>query len=187
MNKPFLTSALAIGLPLAVVATLVLAISYINDQQTIRMFANEPQEYVARDSVLRVIASGGLPTSGFQNAIPIESDPAAYVVFFDASGKAVAGTGVLKGQPPTLPAGVLEEAKSKGVNRLTWEPEAGVRQAIVVIPAGDGYVMSGRSLTYAEEQESMLGKRALIGWLGTMVAIAIVALITAWFKRKRGE
>ncbi len=188
LNSPtFLRAVLAIGLPIAVVATIILAISYVQDQQLLRLGANEPQEYVARDAALRVIAAGALPTGGFASAIPIESDPAAYLVFFDATGKAVAGTGVVRGAPPVLPQGVLDVAKQKGVNRITWEPVPGVRQAIVVIPAGDGYVMSGRSLAYAEQQVDMLGKRALIGWLGTMLAVVAVAFVSAWLLKKHED
>lgn len=188
MNSPtFLRSVVAIGLPLAVVGSIILAIGYVNDQQTLRMLANEPQEYVVGDAALRVAAANALPTSGFSTAVPIEQDPAAYLVFFDASGTAVAGTGTINGHPPTLPPGVLETAKAKGVNRLTWEPVPGVRQAVVIVPAGPGYVMSGRSLKYTEELESQLTKRALLGWVGTMVAVAVVALISAWLLSRRKE
>lgn len=180
----YVRTAAAIGLPLAAVASVVLAISYVNDQQNLRMEANEPQEYVARDAALRVQANGALPTGGFNTAIPIETDPAAYLVFFDANGNPIAGTGVLQGKPPTIPAGIFDIAKSKGVDRLTWEPIAGVRQAIVVLPAGPGFVMSGRSLTYTEELESQLTKRALIGWAATMLAVVVMACIGAWLLRR---
>ncbi|MDB5189365.1 MAG: hypothetical protein JWL82_322 [Parcubacteria group bacterium] len=185
-HSQFWKTVAAIGLPLGVIATIILAISYINDQQNIRLAANEPQEYVARDAVLRVIASGALPT-GYSAAIPIESDPAAYLVFFDATGTAVAGTGLLHNAPPVLPPGVLAAAKKNGINRITWQPEKGVRQALVILPAGEGFVMSGRSLTYAEEQEKALMQRALMGWLGTMVAVIIVSIISAWLLRRKAN
>jgi hypothetical protein len=73
------------------------------------------------------------------------------------------------------------------VNRLTWQPEPGVRQALVVIPAGDYFVVAGRSLAYIEEQESALTKRALIGWAGTMLAVLIISIIAAYIVRKREE
>jgi hypothetical protein len=186
MNSPnFLRTVIALGLPLAAIASIILAISYVNDQQTLRTLANEPQEYVARDAALRVQAAGALPTGGFTNAIPIEADPAAYLLFYDATGSPVAGTGVLHGKAPTLPAGVLDVAKAKGVNRLTWQPEAGVRQALVVLPAGTGFVVAGRSLIYTEQLESDLTKRALLGWLGTMIAVVVMAFIGAWLLRRR--
>jgi len=188
MNSPtFLRQVAAIGLPLVVIGSIILAISYINDQQTLRALANEPQEYIVRDAVLRVQVANALPTGGFEQAIPIEHDPAAYVVFYDATGTPVTGTGIVNGQAPTLPQGVLEVAKQKGVNRLTWEPAPGIRQAIVVLPAGPGYVMAGRSLAYTEEKEHDLTRRALLGWVGMMIAAVGVALISSWLLRRNRE
>jgi hypothetical protein len=184
MNSPtFLRTVLAIGLPLAVIGTIILAIGYINDQQTLRQMANEPQTYLAQDAKLRIEA-GGNP-QGFGSAIPIEKDEAPYVIFFNATGTAIAGTGVLNNAAPTLPQGVLDVAKKNGVNRLTWEPAPGVRQAIVVMPAGDFFVVAGRSLNYTEEQESNLTKRALVGWVGMIVGVILVSLLSAWILRKR--
>jgi hypothetical protein len=184
MNGPtFLRSVLAIGLPLAVIGTIILAISYVNDQQTLRQLANEPQVYMAQDAKLRVEA--GAKPEGFAGAIPIEKDPAPYLVFFNATGTPIAGSGVLNNALPTLPPGVLAAAKKNGVNRLTWEPIPGVREAIVVMPAGDYFVMAGRSLIYTEEQEAGLTARILIGWAGMMIAVVLVAILAAWILRKR--
>ncbi len=186
MNSPhFLRTVLAIGIPLAVVGSIILAITYIQDQQTLRMLANEPQTYLAQDASLRVLA-GGKP-EGFANAIPIESDTAPYLLFFNSMGTAVAGSGLFHNVPPTLPQGVLEAAKKAGVNRITWQPEAGIRQALVIIPAGDYFVASGRSLKYTEEQELALAKRAVLGWIAMIVIVIITSMIVAWIIRKREE
>jgi hypothetical protein len=183
MSNQHLRTIIAIGLPLAVIGTIILAISYVNDQQTLRGLANEPQTYLAQDAALRVLA-GGKP-EGFTGAIPIETDPAPYLLFMNATGTAVAGSGLLHNAPPTLPQGVLDTAKAKGVNRLTWQPEAGVRQALVILPAGDYFVVAGRSLAYTEEQENNLTKRALLGWVVTMIAVVIISIISAYILRKR--
>jgi hypothetical protein len=100
MRTIYIRTIIAIGLPLAVIGSIILAISYINDQQNLRMLANEPQTYLAQDAALRVLA-GGKP-AGFANAIPIESDPAPYLLFVNATGTAIAGSGLLHNAPPTL-------------------------------------------------------------------------------------
>lgn len=185
MNSPtILRNMFVIGLPLAVVATIIIALNYVSEQQTLRGLANEPQEYLAGNAMSQV-ARGLRPQPGFTNPLPIESDNAPYLAFYSASGTPVAGSAILNDAPPQLPIGVFEEAKRTGVNRITWEPMPGVRQAIVVYPTADGYVMSGRSLAYIEEQERALTKRTLIGWAGTMAAIIIVSFVSAWFNRKR--
>ncbi|MDB5195078.1 MAG: hypothetical protein JWO84_262 [Parcubacteria group bacterium] len=185
MSNNYVRTILAIVLPLAVAATSILAIGYINDQQTLRMLANEPQTYVAQDAALRVIA-GGKPT-GFDNALPIETDTAPYLLFMNATGTAIAGSGLLHGAPPTLPQGVLDAAKKAGVNRITWQPEPGVRQALVILPAGTYFVVAGRSLAYTEEQESALTQRALIGWAVTMAAVVLLSIVSAYILRKRED
>lgn len=182
MNSTYIRTVVAIGLPLAVIGAIIIAIGYINDQQTLRQLANDPQIYLAQDASLRVLA-GGKP-GGFANAIPIESDTAPYILFFNATGTAIAGTGLLHSAPPTLPQGVLDTAKQNGRNAITWEPEPGLRHAIVVIPAGQYFVVSGRSLKFTEEQSAALAKRALIGWLLMLVSVVIVSMISAYLLRK---
>lgn len=184
MNKALIVSSAALGLPLAIAATLVIGLFYVNEQQTLRMLANEPQEYVVGDAAFRANATGQLPDTGFGAAVPIEADPAAYLVFYDASGTPLAGTGVFEGAPPVLPHGVFAVAKEKGVDRFTWQPAKGVREAVVLRPAGPGYVMSGRSLAYIEWLEQKLTLRTIIGWIVTMLAIAAVSVFYAYRKRR---
>ncbi len=185
MNATTLRSAALYAAPLVLIATLVLGVSYVNDQQTLRQLAYEPQNYVTADTALRLAAAGAIPESGFSSAVPIEQDPAVYLTFYNASGTPVAGTGILNGQPPVLPAGVLATAKTKGIDRLTWEPAKGVRQAIVVMPAADGWVMSGRSLAFTEAQEQQLLLRTVLGWVITVILIALVTVLLTWRKRER--
>jgi hypothetical protein len=186
MHSPaFVRTVIGLALPLAAIASIVLAINYINNQQTLRMLANEPQEYVARNAATLVTSSGNLPRGGFNTALPIETDPAPYLIFYDATGTPVGGTGVLKSGPPTLPAGVLDTARAKGVNRITWEPTPGARQALVIVPVAQGYVVAGRSLAYNELQQAALTKRTELGWLATMVASLAVAYVGAWILRRR--
>ena len=187
MNSPtFLRTVLALGLPLAAVATVVLAIGYVNDQQNLRMLANEPQEWLARETAGR-IGNGMVPkVSVTGTPFDIASDPAPYVNVYDVNGNVITGTGQLHGALASLPIGVLETARTSGVNRITWEPVPGVREAVVVVPiSSGGYVLAGRSLRYVEEQESNLTKRAFTGWLMAMLTVLLVSAVTVWMREKR--
>ena len=51
MNNPtFLRRVQSLGLPLAVVVTVVLTIGYVKDQQSLRMLANEPRERLMHET-----------------------------------------------------------------------------------------------------------------------------------------
>lgn len=191
MNSPsLLRTVLAIGLPLATIATIILAISYVNDQQIIRMSANEPQEWLARGLAARLEGGVQMKNAYLWDSVTVMSDPTPYVIVYDRYGSTTAATASFGNKVTHLPQGVLEYAKLHGVNRLTWEPAKDLREAIVVVPINGGeggYVLAGRSLAYAEEQEAQLAQRAFFGWLVSMIAILAVSLISALLLRKRSE
>jgi hypothetical protein len=103
---------------------------------------------------------------------------APYVVVFDDTGHAIAGSGLLHNQYPALPSGVFDYVRQNGEDRITWQPEPGVRSATVVTRYGGahpGFVLAGRSLRLVEERVDQLGLMVGLGWLGTLFA-ALVAV-----------
>ena len=162
------------GLPLAAVVTLSIGFAYVAAQQAYRMNANDPQIGLAEDAA-NALAHGAEVTAVIPaTQVEIDTSPSAYVIVYDSAGKPIAGNGALHGGAPVLPEGVLAAAHASGENRITWEPQDGVRQAIVVVPYShsdtsgftNGYVMSGRSLSNTEKN---------IGNLTYMAEIALVA------------
>ena len=73
-------------------------------------------------------------------------------VQYTADGAPVAGDGYLGGSLARLPRGVLEAAKSSGEDAVSWEPEPGLRFAIVAHPAGSGVIVAGQSLLQTEQR-----------------------------------
>ena len=71
--------------------------------------------------------------------------------------------------------------RQKGQDRVTWQPEAGVRMATVVVSFDHGFVMAGRSLTEVEKRESQvesLSGLALLGiWVATLILITLGELV----------
>jgi len=205
MNKSFTFSEVArwtlvVFVPLAVGLTLLLGVAYANEQQILRLGANEPQEWLAQEAVseLESGASGAQVAVGAH--VLIESNPAPYIVLYDENGMPVMGTGYLHGSLPQIPRGVFDAATNpngidEGSNFVTWQPEANVREAIVVdaLPisnaspqatpgtssrtSGVRFVVVGRSLGYTEWQESRLTERTFLGWLGIMFAILVMTLL----------
>ena len=179
-------------LPIAVGLTLIAGLGYVNVQQALRLGANEPQEWLA-ESVLVNITNGMSPVQAASSTslgpVEISTDPAPYIVIYDASGKPIAGNGYLHGVLPVLPQGVLTSAEEAHLgllpdrNFLTWQPEPDIRQAIVIDPIltpTGGYVVSGRSLAYVEDEEQALTVRTFVGWVAAMLGTFIFCLFSAF-------
>lgn len=57
---------------------------------------------------------------------------------------------------------------------MTWEPQSGVRIASVTVAAKDYYVLSGRSLTEVEKNESETFRIAFIGGVLSLLVLGVV-------------
>lgn len=194
MNVPHTCSFFLFFLPLAVVLSLVLGICYINEQQLLRLAANEPQIWTAKDAALRIENGEASDSVIPQTTVVLENDPAPYMEVFDSSGAPLSGNGRLHGELPTLPVGVFDKAAENGESWLTWQPEADVREAVDIEaiagndttpkPGSPSFVLVGRSLSYTEEQEHELTVRVFLGWFLSLVILAVLYLILAVFTRK---
>src|SRR3989344_5093928 len=133
MNSGIAREIVRSWLPLAVLATLLCGLIYVNVQQNLRAGANDPQIQMAEDAA-RALAKGQAPQSlvlgGSQ--VDIAESLAPFLVIYDDFGRALASSGILHGQAPILPSGVLDFARKYGEDRTTWQPEGGVRSAIIV-------------------------------------------------------
>jgi len=73
---------------------------------------------------------------------------------------------------------VFDYVRQHGEDRITWQPEPGVRSATVVTSYGGahpGFVLAGRSLRLVEERVDQLGLMVGLGWFGILFA-ALVAV-----------
>jgi hypothetical protein len=141
-----LTTILKTWLVVVVVITLILGIVYVTAQQIARLSANDLLVQVARDTA-DTLSDGAEPEEVLPyEEVDIAKSLSPYIVVFDNSGKALAGSGILHGELPTLPSGVFEFARQNVENRVTWQPERGVRSATVIVHYGGdepGFVLAG--------------------------------------------
>ncbi len=167
--------------PFVVVSTILSGTLYIVAQQMLRQGANDPQIQMAEDAA-RAVENGA--TVG--NVIPsgevdIAKSLAPFLNDYDVDGKPVAGNGHLNGALPIIPAGVLQYAHDHGEHRLTWQPQPGVRSAVVVIVyrtgAVTGYMVAGRSLREVEAREGQVSMFALLGWLALLVTTFVIVWV----------
>jgi hypothetical protein len=134
-----LRRSLRYWLAMAFAWSLSLAVVLAVQHQLLRLQANDPQVQMAEDAAARLVAGAGpelvLPPGG---DVAIEHSLAPWLLVYDASGTPLAGSGRLHGALPRMPGGVLPFARAHGGHRLSWQPEAGVRQALVIVPVRGG-------------------------------------------------
>ncbi len=161
-------------LPLAVVTSAFCALVYVSVQHSLRSGLNDPQIQLAEDAAYALNHGAGVEavTSGAQ--IDMSLSLAPFIVVYDTQGNPVAGSGTLGGQLPQYPKGALDSAGQSGENRVTWQPNAGVRIASVVVPYNNGFVMAGRNMREVEKRESMITGFAAGTWLLCLALTLIV-------------
>ncbi|HVN26656.1 MAG TPA: hypothetical protein VMT99_03330 [Candidatus Paceibacterota bacterium] len=168
-------------IPLAFVIICTLGVTYFVVQQSYRQAANDPQTQMAADGAAALAAGSPWTTVVPTGTVDISRSLAPYVVVYDASGMPIGGNGFLNGALPRLPQGVFPAATALGgEDRFTWQPEPGVRSAVVldaVSGGSGGFVMAGRSLLEAERREDRLGLQIGAGLFVSLVGSLIVLLL----------
>ncbi len=161
-------------IPLAFIMTMSMGLVYVAVQQNFRANANDPQIQLAEDLVEQLSAGRTPESINTSASVDMAKSLSLFLFIYDDAGKMVIGTGKLDDQYPTLPDGVLERAKEVGENRIIWEPQSGLRFALVIIPYGgnqSGFVAIGRSLREVEQRIDTLGLQVLVAWLIGLVGL----------------
>jgi hypothetical protein len=184
--------AVAIWLPIAAATTGLALIVYGAAQQNLRLTADDPQAALAQRTAARLDA-GTSPAA----AVPAEQvdlaqslDP--FVLVFDANGHVLASSATLHSQVPDYPTGVFDTVRARGEDRVTWQPERGVRNATVAVAWQGGFVMAGRSLRLTEQHVDQISLVVGAGWLATLALVAVAAVLATLISttvngRYRGE
>jgi hypothetical protein len=117
--------------------------------------------------------------------VEISSSLSPFLIVFDDSGRVVASSATLHGAVPVFPSGVLDYTRLRGEDRVTWQPENGVRMATVVARYDKGFVLAGRSLREVEIRiyniQILCGLAMLVIWAVTLFVIVLGELV----RRKR--
>jgi hypothetical protein len=172
-------------LPPAIITAGLCGLVYLTVQQALRMGANDPQIQMAEDAASAL--NGGVSIDSVVPATKVEitNSLAPFIIVFDDSGKVSASSATLRGSVPVYPGGVLDYTRQHGEDRVTWQPEKGVRMATVVVRYDDGFVLAGRSLREVEIRisniEKISGIAMLAIWAATLFIIALGEL-AGWKK-----
>jgi len=170
---PRIRRILAYWLPLAAVSTGICLFIYVAIQQNYRMNANDPQIQLAEDAAVTLAKTHDAPAVIPQAQVELSKSLAPFVMVFEKSGKPMASSGLLGNSVPEFPDGALTASEKTGENRVTWEPQPGLRFAAVVVAYSDGYVVAARSL---REVENRIQQTTIFAGL-TLISALVVTLI----------
>ena len=153
-------------------------------QNVLRSGANDPQRQVAEDAATR--RSQGMTTANPSGeSVDIAASLAPFLIVYDRQGRVESSSGQLNGQTPALPHGVLTSMAAGGEKKLTWQPQAGVRVAAVVVATEQGYILSGRSLREVEGRIGALQRLILAAWALSLGALALTYFATRFNRHSR--
>lgn len=170
---------------LAVVITLLLGALYLIEKTNLRLSANDPQIQISEDITNYLSKGQDAENVMPKSTVDVSKSLAWVLITYDDSGQVKASNAVLNGQIPELPKGVLDHARDIGQNRVTWEPEKGVRIAAVVTRYDNGYVLVGRSLRDVEGRFMVLGKIVAVSWIITILTAYVFIFHPPNLKIKR--
>jgi hypothetical protein len=152
-------------------------------QQQLRSAADHPQVEMAREAAGKLDA-GANPKSVVTGAqVDIAGSPDTYLIVVDSNGALLASSAQLDGRAVIPPSGVFAYVRDHGEDKISWQPAAGVRSAIVVDSFHGGYVVAGRSLSGTEQAENALGFWAIAAWAA---AVLIAGGLSLLVQRVRG-
>jgi hypothetical protein len=171
--------ALAFFLPSVVVLTVASGLLFVGLQQDLRQGADYPQIQLAEDLARHLDTRPDPSGLALGPSVDLATSLAPFEAVYDSTGRVIATNGTLDGTPPQPPIGVLDTARSAGVDRVTWQPRAGLRFALYAVRWSGGSVVAGRSLRIVEERVNQLQALIAIGWFVGLVLLAGVSIVAA--------
>ena len=165
---------------MAVIVTGLAGLIYAIVQQDIRHAADDPQIQMAEDIAAQLASGQQVQQVVPSDKVNIATSLALYIIVFNATGTPLASSAQLNGQTPTVPSGVFDSVKQSGEDRITWQPQPGVRSAVVVTQfqgSNSGFVLVGRSLREAEKREDDMLQITFVGWVGMLFVTFLASAI----------
>jgi hypothetical protein len=158
-------------LPLALVITVGLGFSYLIFQQNGRLSANDPQIQLSEDWAAAY--GDGLYPQLPSAKVDIAGSLAPFIIVYDDQLHPLTSNGMLHNEVPVPPSGVFAYARDHHQNRLTWQPEPGVRLAMVMTryqKVNSGYVLVARSLREVESRADKMLKLSICFGIFSLVS-----------------
>ncbi len=179
-HKKVLRETLLSWLPLAIAIIIMSGLIYVVVQQNYRMTANDPQIQIAQDIAV-ALNKGDVQAEAIVPPTPtseIATSLSTFVAIYSATGTPIGSSAAIDGKLPTIKESVLAMAKKTGENRVTWQPQAGVRIAAVITTyknaTESGFILVGRSLKETDIRIAQLG---IMTAIASLIALALSFLV----------
>jgi hypothetical protein len=169
---------------IAFLATFTSLLVYVATQQVMRLGANEMPAELATEISINLENSKNLQDSIPDEIIDISKSLRTFVMVFDKDKTLIASSAVMGKDNPDYPKGVLDSVDKKGENRVTWQPQKGLRFATIAIKSGDKYIVAGHSLKETEKLIDTIGNMVFYTWLACMIFSSITLAIIYIFIKK---
>src|SRR6185312_7784857 len=128
MKKPDFISHFAA----LMIVTVLCGLIYVTTQQSHRTGANDPQLEIALDLKNAIEANRSIVKWMPSDTVEISKSLSVFKTFYTKNGEPVQSTGFLNGQLPKIPKSVLDFTERHQENVVTWQPQRGVRLAMVI-------------------------------------------------------
>lgn len=164
--------------------TFTCSLMYLVAQQSMRLSANEAPEQLAVATKLK-LQSGKNPDSMIPaDKVNISKSLDSFFMLFDHNKKIMASSGVMGDSNPSFPQSVLNNVSQSHEDRITWQPEPGLRFATVALKFSNGYIVAAHSL---QETENVIGEITTLMfslWLACLVvSVTLLFVILRFIKR----
>jgi len=152
--------------------------------QILRLGANDPQVEIT-GNLKAALQQGADPSSLIaKEPIDMRESLSPFAMVFDEQGNLLASSARLHGSSPIPPAGVFDYARKHGEERVTWQPQPGVRIATVIRHvAPGGFILAGRNMREVEAREGLATTQAGLCWLGMIAIIVVGTFLFGWLSK----
>ena len=170
------------ALVLAGIASGVALALYAIPQHVLRSGLNDPQIQMAGDMATtldRLGVNDGLRQGALLHPggnVDMARSLSPFLMVFNDAGQLLGANAELDGQSTLPPKGVFDYVRQHGEERVTWQPQRGVRIAAVIVRVQGpqpGFVLAGRNMREVEARIGDVRTMAGLTWLGMLGLIAI--------------
>jgi hypothetical protein len=169
------------------IITVLCGLIYVSVQQSYRAGANDPQLQIASDLKTIIENYRSIAQYMANDSIDLSKSLSAFKTIYDKNGEPVQSTGFLNNQLPKMPKGVFDFTYKNQEDVFTWQPQKGVRMAMVVKKTNSPqikFVAVGRSLREVEKRESTLVTMVFVSWL-VCAGIVLLHFLIVFFNKSK--
>jgi len=154
-------------------------------QEATRSSADDVPRAQAQRAADALSRGGAPPQVAPAAATDLATDLGPFLTLYGANGAVQATTAQLDGVMPQVPRAVLSQARAHRIDRVTWKPRAGVREAVIALgwhsTTAQKVVVAGTSLRPSEDRQAQLLLLRLAGWLTAMIgSLAMTGVVVRW-------